>query len=290
MTAKILSAAPVVEKIKKELTERCNVLKSKGITPSMCVVLVGDNPASLSYIKNKKRMCEEVGAKFRLVHLPSNIFPNEFLDRIQQLNSDPSIHGIIIQLPVPDQLKSLDLSNLIDPFKDIDGFHGLNTQKLYSGTKDLTELLPCTPKGIVNLLRFYDIDLKGKNIVISGRSLIVGKPLSMLLSNFDATVTLTHSQTKNLKDYTKRADILIAAIGKANYFNRSFFNPEMKTIVVDVGINSLGGNLTGDVDLEDVKEVVGGITPVPGGVGPMTVISLIENLISATDKKIKENP
>lgn len=289
MTAKILSAAPVVDKIKKELINKCNDLKKRGVTPSMCVVLVGNNPASLSYIKNKKRMCEEVGAKFHLEHLPHDISAELFLSRIQLLNSDPDIHGIIIQLPVSSQLKNLNLANLIDPSKDIDGFHGFNTQKLYSGTKDLTELLPCTPKGIVNLLKFYGIEIEGKNIVISGRSLIVGKPLSMLLSNFDATITLTHSQTTNLKDFTRVADIVIAAIGKAHYFDRTFFNPSKKTIVIDVGMNTLHGKLTGDVNFEDVKDVVGGITPVPGGVGPMTVVSLIENLISATEKHIKGN-
>jgi methylenetetrahydrofolate dehydrogenase (NADP+)/methenyltetrahydrofolate cyclohydrolase len=289
MTAKILSAAPVVDKIKKELIIKCNDLKRRGVTPSMCVVLVGDNPASLSYIRNKKRLCEEVGAKFHLEHLPHDISAELFLSRIQELNADSGIHGIIIQLPVSSQLKTLNLANLIEPSKDIDGFHGLNTQKLYSGTKDLSELLPCTPKGIVNLLKFYGIEIEGKNIVISGRSLIVGKPLSMLLSNFDATITLTHSQTKNLKDFTKGADIVIAAIGKAHYFDRTFFDPIKKTIVIDVGMNTLHGKLTGDVNFEDVKDVVGGITPVPGGVGPMTVVSLIENLISATEKHIKGN-
>ena len=289
MTATILSAAPVVDKIKKELTIKCNDLKKRGVTPSMCVVLVGDNPASLSYIKNKKRMCEEVGAKFHLEHLPQEITQEHFLSRIQNLNSDPGIHGIIIQLPVSSVLKELNLANLIDPSKDIDGFHGLNTQKLYSGTTDLSELLPCTPKGIINLLKFYGIEIEGKNIVISGRSLIVGKPLSMLLTNLDATVTLTHSHTKNLRDLTKKADILIAAIGKAHYFDKTFFNSDQKTIVIDVGMNTLMGKLTGDVNFEDVKDVVGGISPVPGGVGPMTVVSLIENLISATEKHIKGN-
>ena len=286
MTAKILSASPVVEQIKKDLSLRCEALKSKGLTPSMCVVLVGDNPASMSYIRNKKRICEEVGARFQLEHMPAEISREEFLNRVKHLNHDPSIHGIIIQLPVSDHLKNLDLPNLIDPEKDIDGFHGLNIQKLYFGTKDLSLLLPCTPKGIISLLKFYDVDLKGKNIVVAGRSLIVGKPLSMLLSNFDATVVLTHSQTKNMKEFTRNADIVIAAIGKAHFFDASFFDPSRKTIVIDVGMNSLNGKLTGDVHPE-VKEVVEGLTPVPGGVGPMTVVSLIENLISATEKQFK---
>jgi methylenetetrahydrofolate dehydrogenase (NADP+)/methenyltetrahydrofolate cyclohydrolase len=287
MTAKILSAAPVVEKIKNNLIERCNALKTRGITPSMCVVLVGNNPASLSYVRNKKRMCEEIGAHFQLEHMPDDISSEEFLKRVEDLNLNPSIHGIIIQLPVSENLKKLNLPNLIDPAKDIDGFHGLNTQKLYSGTKDLSLLLPCTPKGIINLLHFYDVDLKGKTIVVIGRSLIVGKPLSMLLSNFDATVVLAHSQTKDLKQFIKQADIVVSAIGKAHYLDESYFNPTKNTIVVDVGMNTIDGKLTGDVDQKSIKDVVGAMTPVPGGVGPMTVITLIENLIFATEKQIK---
>lgn len=287
MTAKILSAAPVVEKIKNNLIERCNALKTRGITPSMCVVLVGNNPASLSYVRNKKRMCEEIGAHFQLEHMPDDISSEEFLKRVEDLNLNPSIHGIIIQLPVSENLKKLNLPNLIDPAKDIDGFHGLNTQKLYSGTKDLSLLLPCTPKGIINLLHFYGVDLKGKTIVVIGRSLIVGKPLSMLLSNFDATVVLAHSQTKDLKQFIKQADIVVSAIGKAHYLDESYFNPIKNTIVVDVGMNTIDGKLTGDVDQKSIKDVVGAMTPVPGGVGPMTVITLIENLIFATEKQIK---
>lgn len=287
MTAKILSAAPVVEQIKKDLKTRCESLKNRGLTPSMCVVLVGDNPASLSYIRNKKRMCEEIGAKFQLEQLPDSISKEEFLSKIDKLNDDSSIHGIIIQLPVSDLLKTLQLPNLVTPLKDIDGFHGMNTQAIYAGSTDLALLLPCTPKGIISLLKFYGIDIKGKNVVVVGRSLIVGKPMSMLLTNFDATVTLAHSQTHDIREFTKKADIVIAAIGKAHFFDHTYFEPSKKTIVVDVGMNTLNGRLTGDVNLEDAKEVVEGITPVPGGVGPMTVVSLIENLISATEKQLK---
>ena len=287
MTAQILYAAPVVEQTKKDLSKRCETLKKMGVIPSMCVVLVGDNQASMSYIRNKKRMCEEIGANFHLEHMPASVSRDEFLDRVKKLNLDPNIHGIIIQLPVSDHLKDLNLPNLVEPSKDIDGFHGLNTQKLYSGSTDLSLLLPCTPKGIVTLLNFYGIEVKGKNVVVVGRSLIVGKPMSMLLSNLNATVTLAHSNTTNIQNLTREADIVIAAIGRAHYFDRSFFNPAKKTIVIDVGMNTLNGKLTGDVNFQEVKEVVSGITPVPGGVGPMTVISLIENLISATEKHFK---
>lgn len=287
MTAKILSAAPVVAQIKKDLIHRCEALKNRGLTPSMCVVLVGDNPASMSYIRNKKKMCEEIGAKFQLLHLSDKIEAAEFIQEIEKLNADPSINGIIIQLPVSEQLKKLPLPNLVTPSKDIDGFHGLNTQSLYLGSTDLSLLLPCTPKGIINLLKFYQINPQGKSVVVVGRSLIVGKPLAMLLSNMDATVVLAHSKTKNLRDFTKQADIVISAIGRAHFFDHSYFDQASNTIVIDVGMNSLDGKLTGDVNQADIKDIVQAMTPVPGGVGPMTVISLIENLISATEKQSK---
>lgn len=286
MTAKILAALPVVEHIKKELKSRCESLKSRGTTPCMSVVLVGDNPASLSYIRNKKKICEEVGASFNLQQLPSNITESDFLKKIANLNNDPKIHGIIIQLPVSEHLKKLNLSDLVFPEKDIDGFHGLNTQKIYTGSTDLKLLVPCTPKGIINLLKFYGIEIAGKHAVVLGRSLIVGKPLSMLLSNFDATVTLAHSRTKNLEEITQTADILISAIGKLHFIQPKHLNPSKKTIVIDVGMNTLNGKLTGDVDPQ-VMHFAGGLTPVPGGVGPMTVVSLIENLITATENQIK---
>ena len=286
MTAKILAALPVVEHIKKDLKSRCETLKSRGTIPSMKVVLVGDNPASLSYIRNKKKICEEVGATFSLLQLPSDISEKEFLNHIETLNQDPKINGIIIQLPVSDHLKKLNLSNLVAPSKDIDGFHGLNTQKIYTGSTDLKLLIPCTPKGIILLLKFYGIEIAGKHAVVLGRSLIVGKPLSMLLSNFNSTVTLAHSQTENLEEITKTADILISAIGKLHFIQPKHINPAKKTTVIDVGMNTLNGKLTGDVDPE-VIHVAGGLTPVPGGVGPMTVVSLIENLITATENQFK---
>jgi len=286
MTAKMLSASPLVEKIKNDLKSRCEMIKKSGTTPSMSVVLVGDNPASLSYIKNKKKMCEEVGAQFNLLQLHLDISHTEFLDLIKKLNLDPKVHGIIIQLPVSEQLKKLNLSNLVLPSKDIDGFHGLNTQNIYTGSTDLKLLMPCTPKGIINLLKFYNIPIEGKHAVVIGRSLIVGKPLSMLLSNFNATVTLAHSLSKNLVELTQSADILISAVGKTHYIKASHINPARLTTVVDVGMNTLNNKLTGDVDPE-VAKVASALSPVPGGVGPITVISLIENLITATENQFK---
>lgn len=253
----------------------------------MSVILVGDNPASLSYIRNKKKLCEEVGAKFTLHQLLPGISAEDFLKTVNDLNKDPGTHGIIIQLPVTDHLAKLDLPQLVAPSKDIDGFHGVNTIKLFEGSTDMKLLLPCTPKGVINLLKYYGYEVEGKNVVVIGRSLIVGKPLSLLLTNLNATVTLAHSKTKNLKDFTRMADIVVAAIGKGHFLNKSFFDASKKTVVIDVGMNSLNGKLVGDVETEDVKEVVGAISPVPGGVGPMTVLSLIENLITAAEKQLK---
>ncbi len=287
MTARILSAKPCVETVKEDLKKRCESLKARGCHPAMSVVLVGDNPASLSYIRNKKKLCEEVGAKFTLHQLLPGISSENFLNTVHSLNRDPGTHGIIIQLPVTDHLAVLDLPQLVIPSKDIDGFHGENTRKLFEGSTDMKLLLPCTPKGCVNLLRYYGYEVDGKNIVIVGRSLIVGKPLSLLLTNLNATVTLTHSKTKNLKEFTKNADIVVAAIGRAHFLDRSYFDSSRKTVVIDVGMNSLNGKLVGDVNTEDVKEVVSAVSPVPGGVGPMTVLSLIENLITAAEKQLK---
>ena len=287
MTARLLKAQPVVDAIKKDLMARCDRLKNNGVTPSMAVILVGDNPASLTYIKNKKKVCEEVGAKFSLIQLPSNISETDFTQKVESLNMDPGIHGIIIQLPVSDHLKKLNIPNLVTAKKDIDGFHGINTQNLYSGSTDQNLLLPCTPKGIISLLQHYEIPVSGKNVVVIGRSLIVGKPLAMLLSNMNATVTIAHSKTENLKNLTRNADIVVPAIGKAKFLDASYFDKNSKTVVIDVGMNTDEGKLCGDVDFASVEPVVAAISPVPGGVGPMTVVSLIQNLITATEKQLK---
>jgi methylenetetrahydrofolate dehydrogenase (NADP+) / methenyltetrahydrofolate cyclohydrolase len=286
MTAKILSARPLVDEIKQRLKLRCIDLKNQGTQPTMSVVLVGHNRASLRYIHNKKKICEEVGASFRLIQLPEDVSENDFLKCIEQLNKDSSVHGIIIQLPVGPHLKKLDLPNLINPAKDIDGFNGQNTQAIYAGTTNLELLLPCTPKGIIKLLQYYGTNLSGKHVVVIGRSLIVGKPLSMLLTNFNATVSLAHSHTLNLAQLTQQADIIVTAIGKAHFLTKDYLNIQRKTIVVDVGMNTLKEKVAGDV-APDVAITAAAVTPVPGGVGPMTVICLIENLITATENQLK---
>ena len=280
----LLKAQPVVDQKIDDLTKRCQALKAQGRTPFMTVVLVGDNPASLTYIRNKEKMCQKIGAEFKLLQLPSSITEAQFIHEIEILNKNPKVTGIIIQLPVSESLKNLPITQLVVPEKDIDGFHSNNTRWLYEGSAELGHLLPCTPKGILSLLDFYDLPLKGKHAVVVGRSLIVGKPVSMLLSNRHATVTLAHSKTENLEELTKSADIIISAVGKPQLITKKHINPAKRTVVVDVGMNTLNGKLVGDVAFDEVAPLVMAITPVPGGVGPMTVISLIENLILATEK------
>lgn len=284
---KKLIASPVVEEIKRSLKERVFLLKQKGMTPKMCVVLVGNNPASLTYINNKKKICLEVGAEFQLEHLSEKITSDEFCDRLNTLNNDPDIHGIIIQLPVTKDLSSLDIMTLVHPEKDIDGFHPLNISKLYSLNFDQKTLLPCTPKGVLKLLDYYGEKIEGKNVLIIGRSLIVGKPLSLLMNSRNATVTLAHSKTKNLNTLADMADIIVMAVGKPLFLDHSFFSTKKERTLIDVGINSVNGKIVGDFLSEGCESFVTSYTPVPGGVGPMTVISLIENLILSCENKRK---
>lgn len=288
MTARILTAKPLVERTKEELIKRCAALKSQGTVPSMAVVLVGDNPASLTYIRNKKKLCEEVGASFALHQLLDEVSQEEFLALMKRLNTDPAIHGIIIQLPVSKAIRNLDVTNLVAPEKDIDGFHAQNTQKLYRGSTDLRDLLPCTPKGIIRLLNFYKIPVESARITVIGRSLIVGKPLALLLSNMCATVTMAHAKTKNLREHTRNSDIVVVAIGKGQFLDESYFDKSKNTVVIDVGMNTLDEKLVGDVHFEKVQHEVAAVSPVPGGVGPMTVLSLIENLMWATEMGLKD--
>ena len=250
---------------------------------TLSVILVGNNPASLLYIKNKKAFCEEVGAEFELIHLDEDTTEQTFIEQIEKVNTDKSITGLFVQLPVSKHLKHIDISNLVNPEKDVDGFHANSSLDLYRNTEK--SFIPCTPKGILNILNHYEISIPGKNIVIIGRSYIVGKPLSLLLSNRDATVTLCHSKTINLKEITKNADIIISAVGIPKYLDSNYLSKAGNQILIDVGINKDVNNKTcGDIDFENVKNHVAAITPVPGGIGPLTVNSLIENLILATEK------
>jgi methylenetetrahydrofolate dehydrogenase (NADP+)/methenyltetrahydrofolate cyclohydrolase len=281
----LLTASEIKQSYIPHLKERCEKLKQDGFTPNLAVVLVGNNSASLSYIKNKEKVCKEVGAEFQLIQLDSNVSESEFTKTISDLDSNNSINGIIVQLPVSEQLKHIDIANLVSSAKDVDGFGKTSIFRLFSNRMENT-LISCTPKGIIRILDHYKVELSGKNVAVIGRSAIVGKPVSMLLTNRNATVTLCHSRTENLKEITKKSDIIIAAIGSAKFLTEDYLSSNQ--IIIDVGINQdEHGKLCGDVDFENVKDKCAMITPVPGGVGPMTVISLIDNLLLATENQVK---
>lgn len=286
--AKLLESKSVVDSHLVKLKDRVAQLSHKGIVPQMRVILVGQNPASLVYVKNKKALSEKVGALCTIDQLNESITPDEFVKHLKSIVSDKSIHGCFVQLPLPSQLKEVPIAELIPPDMDVDGFTPQSLFSLMEGDKGEKALLPCTPKGIITLLQNYNIEIAGKNIVIIGRSMIVGKPMSYLLSNYDATVTLCHSKTKNIRTHTEQADIIIVAIGVAEYLDETFLNKSKNQIIIDVGMNKkTDGKLCGDVNFTRVQAHCSAITPVPGGVGPMTVLSLIENLIIAAERKGK---
>ncbi|WP_407268339.1 bifunctional methylenetetrahydrofolate dehydrogenase/methenyltetrahydrofolate cyclohydrolase FolD [Radiobacillus sp. PE A8.2] len=266
-------AADLRENMKKEVFE----LSKKGITPSLTVVLIGHDPASESYVKGKQKASEEVGVDSNLIKLPDTTTEQELLELITDLNEDGKIHGILVQLPLPNHINEQAVIEAIDPKKDVDGFHPVNIGRMMTG-KDT--FYPCTPYGIVTMLRSKNITIEGKHVVIVGRSNIVGKPVGQLLLNENATVTYCHSKTKNIKQFTQAADILIVAVGRAHFIT----GDDMKegAVVVDVGVNRLdNGKLTGDVDFESALEKASYITPVPRGVGPMTITMLLHNTIKS---------
>lgn len=279
----ILKADPIVHLEEQNLKETCTQLFKKNILPQLKVILIGDNPASLIYTKNKKKFCEKIGAKCDIIHLPKDTEKKLFLETILRLANDPKVHGLFVQLPLPEQLKDLEFNSLIPPGKDVDGFNPLNLSALIENKSSKKFLTPCTPSGIIKLFNYYKIPLAGKNVLIIGRSLIVGKPLALMLNNLNATVTMAHSQTKNLKDITKNAEIIISALGKPYFLDQTYFKKDQSQIVIDVGINKMDGKTVGDVHFEEVKDYVFAITPVPGGVGPLTVTCLLENLVKAAN-------
>jgi len=283
----IISGKNYVSQHLDSLKTRCSKI-SASKTPFMKVVLVGANPASLSYVGHKKKLCEKVGARCEIVEVHPEVSQTDFLKIISEINSDDQVDGIIIQLPLPEQLRQLDIYNLVDPTKDIDGFHIKNLKDIYENKLTESSLIPCTPKGVMKLLDFHELDLKSKNIVIVGRSHIVGKPLFHLMLNKNATVTICHSHTKDLAGICKRADIVVVAVGNSRFYNSNYTHKDQ--IIIDVGISRDKDNiLCGDVDFKELENSVQAISPVPGGVGPMTVFSLIENLLIATEKKYDEN-
>lgn len=285
--SQLLHSSSVKKLITKGLKSDCKALRENNIFPSMKVVLVGNDPASLIYTSNKKKYVEKIGALCDIIALDEKVSEHNFLDVINKINKDDSVHGCIIQLPLPKHLTHLDVGQLINKEKDLDGFHPHNLYALLSNKVDQYSFISCTPKGILTLLLENQINVSGKNVVIVGRSMIVGKPLAMLLTNYNATVTLCHSQTKNLKELTRKCDILISAIGKANFIDESFLSPNKNQVIIDVGMNTDSqGQLCGDVNFAKVVDHVLAITPVPGGVGPMTIVSLAQNLLQSSKNRL----
>jgi bifunctional protein folD len=282
---KILDGKAVSLKVKESVKIRADELKKFGVEPTLAVVLVGEDKASQTYVRAKEKACNEYGIKSVAHRLSENTTQNELLALINVLNLDDSIHGILVQLPLPKHIDTNVVLAAIDPRKDVDGFHAVNVGKLVSG---LEGFVPCTPLGVMEILKEYGIDVAGLNAVVIGRSNIVGKPMANLLLNASATVTVTHSKTKNLKEICKNADLIVAAIGKPFFLKADMVKDG--AVVVDVGINRLDdGRLVGDVDFEEVAPKCSYITPVPGGVGPMTIAMLLNNtILAAQAKKIKE--
>ncbi len=283
MTARILDGNALAASVRAELAAKAATLKAtQGITPCLAVILVGEDPASQVYVRNKVSACEKAGfLSIREVY-PPNVEPIEVLAKIAALNADPAVHGILVQLPLPRQFDTEAVLEAISPDKDVDGFHAENVGALMQGTP---RFLPCTPYGVMKMLESENVPLKGAEAVIVGRSNIVGKPMAMLLLAKSATVTVCHSQSKDLAFHTRRADILVAAVGRARMITGDMVKPG--ATVIDVGINRTPeGKLCGDVDFDSVKEVAGLITPVPGGVGPMTITMLLANTLESAERSI----
>ena len=282
---KILDGKAVSLKVKESVKVRADELKKFGVEPTLAVVLVGEDKASQTYVRAKEKACNEYGIKSVAHRLSENTTQNELLALINVLNLDDSIHGILVQLPLPKHIDTNVVLAAIDPRKDVDGFHAVNVGKLVSG---LDGFVPCTPLGVMEILKEYGIEVAGLNAVVIGRSNIVGKPMANLLLNASATVTVTHSKTKNLKEICKNADLIVAAIGKPFFLKADMVKDG--AVVVDVGINRLdNGRLVGDVDFDEVAPKCSYITPVPGGVGPMTIAMLLNNTILAAQAKIAKN-
>lgn len=283
MTARILDGNAIAARVREELAARAASLSRRGVTPCLAVILVGEDPASAVYVRNKVAACEKAGMRSIKDVYPVDVDPAVVLARIAALNADPAVHGILVQLPLPKQFDADAVLEAIAPEKDVDGFHAENVGALMQGNP---RFIPCTPYGVMKMLESGNVALKGAEAVIVGRSNIVGKPMAMLLLAAGCTVTVCHSQTKDLAFHTRRADILVAAVGRAKMVTGDMIKPG--ATVIDVGINRLpveqGGKLCGDVDFESASAVAGLITPVPGGVGPMTITMLLANTLESAER------
>ena len=280
MTAQIIDGNALSQKLRAEVAIRSNALKLKGITPGLAVILVGDNPASQVYVRNKVKACQDSGLHSVLEKYSEDLSENDLLARIASLNHDASIHGILVQLPLPKHINAQRVIEAISPNKDVDGFHIASAGALMTG---LPGFWPCTPYGCMKMLESIGYDLQGKHAVVIGRSNIVGKPMAMMLLQKNATVTICHSATPDLRAMTLQADVIVAAVGKRNVLTADMVKPG--AVVLDVGMNrNEAGKLCGDVDFDGVEKVASFITPVPGGVGPMTITMLLVNTLEAAEK------
>jgi methylenetetrahydrofolate dehydrogenase (NADP+)/methenyltetrahydrofolate cyclohydrolase len=279
MPARLIDGKAIAAEVRAALRPRIEALAARGVRPGLAVILAGDDPASKVYVRNKTKACEEVGIRSSQIDFPDGVSERELLDRLQALNRDPAVHGILVQLPLPKGVNAERVLAAVSPAKDVDGFHAENVGALVQGRP---RFVPCTPAGVMCMLERAGIVPAGRRAVVIGRSNIVGKPLAMLLLQKDATVTICHSKTKDLEKVAREADILVAAIGRAKFVTAGMVNPG--AVVIDVGINRLpDGKLCGDVDFEAARAVAGWITPVPGGVGPMTIAMLLENCARAAE-------
>ena len=279
MSAKLLDGKAMSAELRGKLAERVRVLKENGITPGLAVILVGHDPASEIYVRNKEKGCEEIGIYSRAIRMEDTATQDELEAEIEELNRDPQIHGILVQLTLPGHLDEQRALARVAPEKDVDGFHLMNAGSLMTGADGV---IACTPKGALHMIKSTGIDLSGMEAVVVGRSNIVGKPMAMLLLRENCTVTICHSRTKNLAEHTRRADILVAAVGKAGFITADMVKEG--AIVIDVGINRVDGKVCGDVDFDAVSRKAGWITPVPGGVGRMTITMLLENTVEAAER------
>lgn len=278
--ATVINGVAVSNRLRHEVSIRAEELRKKGVVPGLSVILVGDDPASAVYVRNKVKACEQHGLRSALDRMPAETTEAQLLSRIQELNLDPTVHGILVQLPLPGHIDSHKVIEAIAAEKDVDGFHVANAGALMTGS---ARFKPCTPYGVMKLLEAYDIPVSGKQAVVIGRSNIVGKPMALLLLEAGATVTICHSKTPDLTAYTKTADIVVAAVGKRNVVTGSMVKPG--ATVVDVGMNkNEEGKLCGDIDYASVCEVAGFATPVPGGVGPMTITMLLVNTLQSAER------
>ncbi len=281
MTAQLIDGNALSKQLRTDVAARVTALKAKGVTPGLAVILVGDNPASQVYVRNKVKACEDTGMHSVLETWPATMTEAELLARVDAMNNDASIHGILVQLPLPAHMNAQRVIEAISPEKDVDGFHIASAGALMTG---LPGFWPCTPYGCMKMLESIGYELKGKHAVVIGRSNIVGKPMAMMLLQQNATVTICHSATKDLKAMTLQADVIVAAVGKRNVLTADMVKPG--AVVLDVGMNRNDeGKLCGDVDFAGVKEVAGWITPVPGGVGPMTITMLMVNTLESAERR-----